>query len=198
LLHVEGASISRKAADMNLDSYTLGARVDTPLHDSTVSIEADATFKADSGALDGARVRVQFGDSSPPKMVESTTTQAWTMADGSVRQIEMPRFSSERLAQGERTRVSVAATLTGSPTAVSASSSPTLRPSVTVAVGTNGQAVASTVRASLGSSPDMLETSITLGRNGFGAVKGTGPIGTTAAALKDNNDALRGAVIVRP
>jgi hypothetical protein len=183
---------------MDLDSYTVGMRVDTPVHDTPFSVQADATFKAGSGALDAVRVRAQFGDTSPGKMVESTTTQAYTMADGSVRQIVMPRFSSEQRAKDDSTRVSVGATLSGTPVALSASSNPTLRPSVTLAVGSNGQDTAATVRASVGSTTDNLETSITLGRDGFGAAKVKAPIDTTAAALKDNNNELRGAVIVRP
>jgi hypothetical protein len=179
---------------MSIESYSVGARVDTPYQDSSLNISADATWKANSGALDSVRVRVGLGDTQAPKGVESKTRQAMTMADGSVRQIELPRISAERRAEDNSTRASLGVSVTGASTSVSPGLK--VQPSVTVAVGSNGKESAVTARATVGVTK--VDPSARQGNESIGPVKTQAPTNLNQNPLKDSNDALRGAVIVRP
>jgi hypothetical protein len=181
---------------MSIESYSVGARVDTPFQDAPLNVSADATWKANMGALDSVRVLVGLGDTRAPKGVESKTQQAMTMADGSVRQIELPRISAERRADDNSTRTSLGVTVTGASAELLASPALKVQPSATVAVGSNGKDSAVTARATLGW--PKFDTNVTLGKEGIGAAKTQPPNDLNRNALKDNNDALRGAVIVRP
>lgn len=183
---------------MSIESFTAGVRVDTPIDDTPFNVGVDATWKASSGELDAVRVRVGFGDSKAPKGVESTTTQDWTMPDGSARQIELPRISAERREHDDATRTSVGVTITGAEEQLSTSPELTGKPSASLAVGTNGEDTAATLRATL--AVQKLEINLTPGTEGVGAANKLTPNAndTNAGTLGSNNEALRGAVIVWP
>lgn len=168
---------------MELDSYSVGARADTFIDDTPVNAGINATWKAEDGSFDSIRVLLGAGDPAVPKGVEGTTTQDFRLLDGSTRQVELPSISSGKGNGEDKTRVSVGATLTGEPIGISDSPEFSVKPSVSAAVGTDGETTATTLRGTVG--VENLDANVTLGSDG--SVTGSAKEPTTTLEGTKNN-----------
>jgi hypothetical protein len=115
----------------SIQSYAVGSQVNFP-NDIAVGVNATGTPQ---GGFDGVSVNVRIGDANKPRAIESTVTQNVTLADGSTRQIDLPRISAEP--KPDSTRASVGGTATFQATPLSSDPSLSIQPSVSAAVGTD-------------------------------------------------------------
>lgn len=177
---------------MDIESYTVGARIDAPINDTPANIGVDATWNGD-GAFDAIRARFGFGDPSTPNGIEGTATEPFVLLDGATRDVNLPTISAGESDEEESTRLSLGATLTGESISLSSEPDLSIKPSFSAAVGTDGRSSDATLRATLGVPEN--DASVTYGTDGFSAVFRQSPESLEGTRSNQSTSALNAGVL---